>query len=115
MNPPALVLQNVGKSYLKHRSELHRFARWFGFSVTPLAEQWAVRNVSFRVNRGESVGIIGQNGAASDVLYTLGSSMKGVLWEVLAVPEIRVQAERLARLLLKGDHPRRDASSTHAR
>ena len=30
--------------------------------------------------------IIGQNGAASDVLYTLGSSMKGVLWEVLAVP-----------------------------
>jgi uncharacterized NAD(P)/FAD-binding protein YdhS len=59
--------------------------------------------------------IIGQNGAASDVLYTLGSSMNGVLWEVLAVPEIRVQAERLARLLLHGDHRRRDASSTHAR
>jgi uncharacterized NAD(P)/FAD-binding protein YdhS len=59
--------------------------------------------------------IIGQNGAASDVLYTLGSSMKGVLWEALAVPEIRVQAERLARLLLHGDHRRRDASSTHAR
>ncbi len=59
--------------------------------------------------------IIGQNGAASDVLYTLGSTMKGVLWEVLAVPEIRVQAERLARLLLGGDHRRGDASSTHAR
>jgi uncharacterized NAD(P)/FAD-binding protein YdhS len=58
--------------------------------------------------------IIGQNGAASHVLYTLGSSMKGVLWEVLAVPEIRVQAERLARLFLDGDRPRRDASSTHA-
>jgi len=59
--------------------------------------------------------IIGQNGAASDVLYTVGSTMKGVLWEVLAVPEIRVQAERLARVLLDGDHRRRDASSTHAR
>jgi uncharacterized NAD(P)/FAD-binding protein YdhS len=59
--------------------------------------------------------IIGQNGAASDVLYTLGSRMKGVLWEVVAVPEIRVQAERLARLLLDDDHPRRDTSSTHAR
>ncbi|MGC1798903.1 MAG: FAD/NAD(P)-binding protein [Solirubrobacterales bacterium] len=59
--------------------------------------------------------IIGQNGAASDVLYTLGSSMKGVLWEVVAVPEIRVQAERLARQLLDSDHRRRDASSTHAR
>ena len=53
--------------------------------------------------------IIGQNGAASDVLYTLRSSMKGVVWEVLAVPEIRVQAERLARLLLDDDHRRRDA------
>ena len=59
--------------------------------------------------------VMGQNGAASDVLYTLGSSMKGVLWEVLAVPEIRVQAERLARLLLDGDDRRRDASSPHAR
>jgi uncharacterized NAD(P)/FAD-binding protein YdhS len=59
--------------------------------------------------------IIGQDGAVSDVLYTLGSSMKGVLWEVVAVPEIRVQAKRLARLLLDGDHRRRDASAAHSR
>jgi uncharacterized NAD(P)/FAD-binding protein YdhS len=26
--------------------------------------------------------------------------MKGLLWEVLAVPDIRVQAEKLAQLLL---------------
>ena len=58
--------------------------------------------------------IIGQNGAASDILYTLGSTMKGIVWEVVAVPEIRVQAERLARRLLDDDHWRRDASSTHA-
>ena len=59
--------------------------------------------------------IIGQNGAASDVLYTLRSSMKGVVWEVLAVPEIRVQAERLARLLLDDDIGGAMPSSTHAR
>ena len=53
--------------------------------------------------------IIGQDGAASEVLYTLGSTMRGVLWEVLAVPEIRVQAERLAWLLLDG-HRQRDGS-----
>jgi uncharacterized NAD(P)/FAD-binding protein YdhS len=47
--------------------------------------------------------IIGRDGASSSVLYTLGSPMKGVLWEVLAVPDIRVQAERLAHLLLKVD------------
>lgn len=43
--------------------------------------------------------IIDRDGAPSKVLYTLGSTMRGVLWEVLAVPDIRVQAEQLARLL----------------
>jgi uncharacterized NAD(P)/FAD-binding protein YdhS len=46
--------------------------------------------------------IIGRDGTVSGVLYTLGSPMKGVLWEVIAAPEIRVQAERLAGLLLRG-------------
>ena len=47
--------------------------------------------------------IIGRDGAASVVLYTLGPTMRGVLWEVIAVPEIRVQAERLAHLLIGGN------------
>ena len=47
--------------------------------------------------------IIGRDGVLSDVLYTLGSTMRGVLWEVIAVPDIRVQAERLAHLLIKGN------------
>ena len=59
--------------------------------------------------------IIGQDGVASDVLYTLGSTVKGVLWEVLAVPEIRVQAERLARILLGGVQERRDPFTNHER
>lgn len=49
----------------------------------------------------QSGAVIGKNGEASELLYTLGSTMRGVLWEVLAVPEIRVQAENLARVLLK--------------
>jgi uncharacterized NAD(P)/FAD-binding protein YdhS len=44
--------------------------------------------------------IVGAGGVVSKGLYTIGAPMKGVLWEVLAVPEIRVQAEQLARLLL---------------
>jgi uncharacterized NAD(P)/FAD-binding protein YdhS len=47
--------------------------------------------------------IIGRDGASSDVLYTLGSTMRGRLWEVIAVPEIRVQTERLAHLLIGGN------------
>jgi uncharacterized NAD(P)/FAD-binding protein YdhS len=44
--------------------------------------------------------VIGRDGVPSRVLHTLGSSMRGVLWEVLAVPDIRLQAELLARHLL---------------
>ena len=71
MRPAALILQDVGKSYIKYGSELHRFARWFGFQVTPLAEQWAVRNINFRVDRGQSVGIIGQNGAGKSTVLKM--------------------------------------------
>lgn len=45
--------------------------------------------------------VVGRGGVVSEVLYTLGSPMKGVLWEVIAVPEIRVQAQQLARLLVE--------------
>jgi len=47
--------------------------------------------------------IIGRDGKSSDILYTLGSTMRGVLWEVIAVPDIRVQAERLAHVLIGGN------------
>ncbi|HYR69160.1 MAG TPA: FAD/NAD(P)-binding protein [Candidatus Dormibacteraeota bacterium] len=39
-------------------------------------------------------------GRISDRLFTLGPLRKGELWESTAVPELRVQAERLARRLL---------------
>jgi uncharacterized NAD(P)/FAD-binding protein YdhS len=46
--------------------------------------------------------IVARDGAVRGVLYTLGSPMKGVLWEVLAVPDIRVQARALTQLLVEG-------------
>jgi uncharacterized NAD(P)/FAD-binding protein YdhS len=39
------------------------------------------------------------DGQPSDLLYTLGTALKGVLWESTAIPEIRVQARDLARKL----------------
>ncbi len=44
--------------------------------------------------------LIGRHGVSSETLYTLGPPQKGILWETTAVPEIRVQAERLAASLL---------------
>ncbi|MDD2768207.1 MAG: FAD/NAD(P)-binding protein [Methylococcus sp.] len=44
--------------------------------------------------------LIGAEGRASEVLFTLGPPQKGRLWETTAVPEIRGQAARLAVELL---------------
>ncbi|HKW51966.1 MAG TPA: hydroxyacylglutathione hydrolase, partial [Candidatus Eisenbacteria bacterium] len=65
-----------------------------------------------RVCRPDEVGIglacdadgalIDSLGRASDRLFTLGPLRKGELWESTAVPELRVQAERLSRRLLGG-------------
>ena len=39
-------------------------------------------------------------GKVVEGLYTIGPPMKGVLWEITAVPEIRVQAQNLASGIL---------------
>jgi uncharacterized NAD(P)/FAD-binding protein YdhS len=43
--------------------------------------------------------IIDKNGAPSPFLFTLGPPVKGILWEITSVPEIRVAALQLARLV----------------
>ena len=45
--------------------------------------------------------IIGRNGMPSDSLFTIGSNLKGVLWESTAVPELRLQAKNLSKKLLE--------------
>jgi uncharacterized NAD(P)/FAD-binding protein YdhS len=45
--------------------------------------------------------LLDRDGQASTWLYTLGPARKGQLWETTAVPEIRVQAQALARRLLQ--------------
>lgn len=45
-------------------------------------------------------GLINADGIASDRLFTLGPPKKGMLWETTAVPELRIQARRLAEALL---------------
>jgi uncharacterized NAD(P)/FAD-binding protein YdhS len=44
--------------------------------------------------------ILDKNNLASDILFTIGSNLKGVLWESTAVPELRMQAKNLAGKLL---------------
>lgn len=44
--------------------------------------------------------VIGKTGRPSDVVLTLGTALKGILWESTAIPEIRTQARDLALRLL---------------
>jgi uncharacterized NAD(P)/FAD-binding protein YdhS len=45
--------------------------------------------------------MIDKSGDTHTNLYTLGSNLKGELWESTAVPELRGQAESLATQLIE--------------
>ncbi|MEO9790044.1 MAG: ABC transporter ATP-binding protein [Aurantimonas coralicida] len=66
-----LDVVNVGKRYATYASNLQRFANWFGAGIKPKSEYWAVNNISFQLLRGESVALIGQNGAGKSSLLKL--------------------------------------------
>ena len=44
--------------------------------------------------------IIASDGNPSGVIFTLGTALKGILWESTAIPEIRLQAHKLSLKLL---------------
>ncbi|MDL2403913.1 ABC transporter ATP-binding protein [Rhizobium mayense] len=66
-----LRVAGIGKAYWSYKSEWHRFARWLGFKMRPADENWVLRDVSFDIQPGEAIGIIGRNGAGKSTLLKI--------------------------------------------
>ena len=66
-----LNVEDLGKAFRVYRSELQRFARWFGLPGKAQEEHWVLRHVGFNIRSGEAVGIIGQNGAGKSTLLKM--------------------------------------------
>ncbi len=74
---PAAVVSNVGKCYHVYDRNMDRLRQSFVLGDRKLyREFWALRDISFTVERGETVGIVGSNGSGKSTLLQL---MFGVL------------------------------------
>lgn len=71
--------------------------------IASLLGQGLVRpdDLALGLDTNRAGALLNADGSTSELLFTLGPLRKGSLWETTAVPEIRVQAEELARTLLE--------------
>lgn len=61
--------------------------------------------LGFGLDTATNGAVLNADGKVSTLLYTLGTPRKGDLWETIAVPEIRGQAQALAETLLRSLRP----------
>lgn len=71
MSGAVLKIEGLGKAFREYRMEWQRMVGWFGGKHKAANETWVLRNISFQVSAGESVGIAGQNGAGKSTLLKL--------------------------------------------
>lgn len=70
MSETVIEFKNVSKIYKLYKSDKQRFKAIF-FKHTPYVEKKAVNNVSFKIQKGESVALFGKNGAGKSTILKM--------------------------------------------
>ncbi len=64
MTNVVMTVDKVGKVFRRYRHELHRVLGWFSLPVGQPEERWVLRDISFTVEAGQALAIVGRNGRA---------------------------------------------------
>tara|TARA_Y100001951_G_scaffold28503_1_gene22266 strand:+ start:9271 stop:10488 length:1218 start_codon:yes stop_codon:yes gene_type:complete len=67
----ALCVAGIGKAFNHYRRERHRLMSWFGLPTTSVERHWVLKDISFALEPGEAVGLIGLNGAGKSTLLKI--------------------------------------------
>lgn len=81
-----------------------RFSTTRNLALTSLMEHGLAKPdaVDLGLDVTADLQVLNARGEPSGPIFAIGPITKGVFWEVTAVPDIRVQAEKLAKTLLEG-------------
>jgi lipopolysaccharide transport system ATP-binding protein len=90
---PIITIQNLGKKYFinetrvgNYQSVVDEIAQWYkGRSKKKENEFWALQDINFNIQPGESVGIIGSNGSGKSTLLKI---LARVTWPTTGRVEI---------------------------
>ena len=71
MTGVVLSVSDLGKVFYSFKHEFYRVLRWFSFKTAPESEKWVLKDVSFEVEAGQALAIVGRNGAGKSTMLKL--------------------------------------------